>query len=114
MRMNHKPGGVLRWSWLSLALVSALALAQGPDGKKPPRPPKEAFDACAGMAVNDPCAMTMPDGNTLDGTCQAAPAAKKAATSAAVATTDLVLACRPEHMPPPPEGQDQDPASEEE
>ena len=99
---NARRGRRYRLTLLSAVLFSALAQAHGPDGK-PPRPPKEAFDACAGMAVNDACSMTMPDGNTLDGACQLAPASKGAATQATSAATEQVLACRPEHMPPPPD-----------
>lgn len=62
----------------------------------PPTPPKEAFEACANLIAKDPCTITMPDSNVLDGTCEPAKNAKQAEA----------LACRPAHMPPPPEHDD--------
>lgn len=59
----------------------------------PPTPPKEAFEACANLIAKDPCTITMPDSNVLDGTCEPAKNAEQAEA----------LACRPAHMPPPPD-----------
>jgi hypothetical protein len=60
---------------------------------QPPHPPKEAFEACANLIAADACTMTMPDGDVLDGTC---------ITAKTDQNTDA-LACRPDHMPPPPD-----------
>lgn len=36
----------------------------------PPTPPKEAFEACANLIAKDPCTITLPDSNVLDGSCE--------------------------------------------
>lgn len=72
----------------SLCLAAAPAVAR--DRHRPPAPPRAAIAACAGMAVNDACELTI-GGRTEAGTCTAVGDA---------------LACRPEEMPPhgpPPE-----------
>jgi hypothetical protein len=70
---------------------AASSETQGPG--HPPRPPKEAFEACANLIAADACTMTMPDGDVLDGTCITAKTEQNADA----------LACRPDHMPPPPD-----------
>ena len=59
----------------------------------PPTPPKEAFEACANLIAKDPCTITLPDSNVLDGSCELAKNAEQVEA----------LACRPTHMPPPPD-----------
>lgn len=63
-----------------------------PSGQ-PPLPPQEAFEACANLIAKDPCTITLPDSNVLDGTCELAKNAEQVEA----------LACRPTHMPPPPD-----------
>jgi hypothetical protein len=70
-----------------LALVCLAPVARADDF--PHRgPPPEAITACEKLADGDACKVTLGP-NTLDGTCAKTP--------------DGVLACRPEHMPPPPD-----------
>jgi hypothetical protein len=59
----------------------------GSPGDEPPAPPQEAIDACASLARDAACSVTL-DGNTLDGTC--------------VGPDDKPLACMPEGFGPPP------------
>jgi hypothetical protein len=70
-----------------LALV-CLAPAASADDRPHHGPPPEAIAACEKLAEGDACKVTFGP-NTLDGTCAKTP--------------DGVLACRPEHMPPPPD-----------
>jgi hypothetical protein len=75
---------------VALAAWLAATSASAEDGPRPPAPPREAVTACAGMAVNDACQVTV-HGRTESGTC---------------ATFGDTLACRPARMPPhgpPPE-----------
>lgn len=67
----------------------------------PHQPPKEAFTACANHNENDACSVTTPHGDVLDGTCVPAPAMSSADNSNS--TQSSALACRPSHMPPPPQ-----------
>lgn len=67
----------------------------------PHQPPKEAFTACANHNENDACSVTTPHGDVLDGTCVPAPAMSSADSSNS--TQSSALACRPSHMPPPPQ-----------
>jgi hypothetical protein len=70
----------------SLAL-SAMALAQHGDPKRPPRrPPPEAIDACKSKASGDSCSYTSPRGEAFSGTCWAP-------------SEDRPLACRPAQRP---------------
>ena len=72
----------------------------------PHQPPQEAFTACANHNENDACSVTTPRGDVLDGTCVPAPAmtpAMNSAASSSTATRSSALACRPIHMPPPPQ-----------
>ena len=68
----------------------------------PPKPPKEAYTACANLVENDACTITTPRGDVIDGTCAPAPTMGASASSSS-ATQSAVLACRPAHMPPPPQ-----------
>ncbi|MBL0212808.1 MAG: hypothetical protein IPQ07_02880 [Myxococcales bacterium] len=70
------------------ALPFAIANADRPP---PPRPPKEAFEACARLKAGDACTVTLGT-HTLSGVCATGPDGTGA------------LACKPEHPPgPPPE-----------
>ncbi|WP_153771158.1 hypothetical protein [Labrenzia sp. CE80] len=58
--------------------VESLQIAQSGQGNsegrpKGGRPPREAFEACQSKAVNDSCQVTLPDGNSMTGTCLAPP-----------------------------------------
>jgi hypothetical protein len=73
--------------------------ACGPDGPPPGDigdggehrgPPPVAIAACADLAAGAVCSFTAPDGNAIEGTCEAGPSA------------DLPNACRPANAPPPP------------
>jgi len=68
--------------------TTASALGGG-SGHPPPRPPKEAVDACTGHDAGDACAFDH-DGHHVTGTCTAGPDA------------DKPLACKPDQPPPPP------------
>ena len=102
-------------SVLSAAAVIALfgwslASAQAetkPDHPHPPKPPKEAYTACANLIENDACSISTPDGNVLDGVCAPAPDSKESKESS-------TLACRPNHMPKPPKGEPPQGAPEDE
>ena len=61
----------------------------------PPKPPKEAYTACANLIENDGCTITTPNGNAIDGICAPTPESK----------TGGALACRPNDMPKPPQGE---------
>lgn len=64
----------------------ALGQGDGSDGnRRPPRPPKEAVEACADRASGDACSFESPHG-TVQGTCWAP-------------REDLPLACRPADAP---------------
>ncbi|MEO8699505.1 MAG: hypothetical protein ABI867_05650 [Kofleriaceae bacterium] len=79
---------------MKFQLLAALAVTAAPfaiaaaDRDHPPKPPPEAFDACAKSARGDRCSVTF-NQHTMTGTCEAVP--------------DLsALACRPDHPPGPP------------
>jgi hypothetical protein len=74
---------------LACAAFAVPAFADPPSGK-PPKPPQEAFDACASAKEGDPCSVTFHD-KTMSGVCHGTPDG---------------LACRPDGMPsgPPPGG----------
>lgn len=59
---------------LALAgLVSACAHASNPggdDGKRPPGPPPEAFEACEGLAEGDVVTFAGREGEDIEATCQ--------------------------------------------
>jgi len=63
-------------------------LACAPDHPPPRKPPQEAFDACDGLVSDDACAVTLPDGTSIDGSCRTTP--------------DGALVCAPAGEPPPP------------
>jgi hypothetical protein len=75
------------------ALLCALPLAAGADGKRPHRPPPpEAVEACRERAPGDACTVTLRD-HTVDGVCREAP------------DGEGPLACVPDRPPPgPPPG----------
>lgn len=62
------------------------ASALGGGDRPPPRPPREAVDACAGADAGDPCDFEH-DGRHLTGACAAGPDA------------DAPLACKPACSP---------------
>jgi len=52
-------------------LSSSEVVAQHDRGRRrPPRPPKEAIDACIGKKEGDSCEFRTPDGKTIRGTCR--------------------------------------------
>lgn len=53
---------------LCSGLLATAAIADGKHHCPPPRPPKEAIDACDQKAAGDDCSFETPDG-TLNGTC---------------------------------------------
>ena len=88
---------------LGLSLTSAQAETK-PDRQHPPKPPKEAYTACANLIENDACTITTPNGNAIDGICAPTPESKSSST----------LACRPNDMPKPPHGEKPADAPEDE
>ncbi len=78
---------------LLLGLSSGAQAAGKPD--HPPKPPKEAYTACANLIENDACTITTPNGNAIDGICAPTLESKSSST----------LACRPNDMPKPPQGE---------
>ncbi|PRQ09667.1 hypothetical protein [Enhygromyxa salina] len=69
-------------------LLTLLANAPGgSDGDHPPRPPREAVEACADRASGDACSFEGREGETVNGSCFTPDA-------------DKPLACRPDHPPP--------------
>lgn len=110
---------------ISLLLLGALTLVCASAGAAtsstqthhaPPPIPKEAYEVCQNLAEHDACSMTMPDGDVMDGTCEVAPPARTEAASSASSTSTATgkLACRPSHMPPPPDGKGPDADEEQE
>ena len=87
---------------LLLGLSSGAQAAGKPD--HPPKPPKEAYTACANLIENDGCTITTPNGNAIDGICAPTPESKSSST----------LACRPNDMPKPPQGEKPAEAPEDE
>lgn len=77
---------------VALVVSAAWAQPQPPDrdrGGRPPTPPQEAFAACANQQTGASCSVNF-QGRTITGTC--------------AAFTDGRVFCRPEGMPPPPNG----------
>ncbi|HTJ44379.1 MAG TPA: hypothetical protein VL463_19885 [Kofleriaceae bacterium] len=68
---------------------AAVSENAGSDHRPPPRPPKEAVDACASLKASDACAFDI-DGHHVTGTCKTAP------------DGNGPLACAPDQPPPPP------------
>ena len=62
----------MRIVFASLCMLMCFAVAangaQGPRQGPQQGPPPEAFEACAGLAVDDPCMMMTPHGE-MEGTC---------------------------------------------
>ena len=90
------------------ALLVLLGLSWGAQAadkpQHPPKPPKEAYTACANLIENDACTITTPNGNAIDGICAPTPESK----------TGCSLACRPNDMPKPPQGEQPADAPEDE
>ena len=80
---------------LAAILITALPFAiANADRPSPPRPPKEAFEACAKLRAGDACSVTL-GSHTITGVCSTGPDGSGA------------LACKPDHPPgPPPEAID--------
>lgn len=56
-----------------LVTTTLLFLSSAPDGdRRPPPPPQEAFDACDGLSVSEPCVFEAPHG-LVEGACQSPP-----------------------------------------
>lgn len=72
---------------LSLVLVRP----GGGDGEHPPRPPREALEACEEMEAGDACAFQGRNDETVEGTCF-------------TPGDDKPLACRPSDPPPRKDG----------
>ena len=58
--------------------------------RPPPKPPQQAFDACAKSSAGDACAFDI-DSHHVTGTCSHGP------------DGNGPLACKPDHPPPPPQ-----------
>jgi len=96
-----------------LILTAVTAWADFSTTKRPPGPPPEAVDACAGLAAGDACTFVGRHEEEFEGECRLPPAAHphgdegdNAATSANSADeVTLALACMPtpEDMPAPPQ-----------
>ena len=65
------------------------AAMEGERGHHPPRPPREALEACDGADPGAGCDFETPDGRNLEGTCRRPPHDE-----------GLPLACVPAHAPP--------------
>jgi hypothetical protein len=52
--------------------------AENPGQQRPPGPPAEAINACAGYSDGDACGFTSPRGDTISGTCHAPPSSSLA------------------------------------
>ena len=85
----------IRSCWLALLfppLIPTLLLAAETDRQAhPPQPPKEAYTACSNLIAQDPCTVTTPNNQVLEGSCVAVKNNQQ----------ETALACRPERMPPP-------------
>ncbi len=69
---------------VQLALLQPAPGGHPPDGDGPPRPPREAVEACSGKSSGDSCTFSGRAGETLSGTCF-------------TPAQDKPLACRPEN-----------------
>jgi hypothetical protein len=78
---------VLKPLMLMLALGSGSSASADPGGDCPPRPPREAVEACADKASGDSCSFEGREGEAVTGSCFSPEA-------------DKPLACRPDHPPP--------------
>ncbi|MBL8678243.1 MAG: hypothetical protein JNK05_03715 [Myxococcales bacterium] len=91
---SHSLGSTALFFAGAAALVVGVAWAQpqppgGGHGGQRPTPPQEAFSACANLQAGASCAVNF-QGRTISGTC--------------ASFTDGRMFCRPEGMPPPPNG----------
>ena len=88
-----KPGPVLAVpSYMHIpALIVSLLLSLMADGdrQRPPRPPREAVEACEDLEAGEECAFEGRDQETVTGTCF-------------TPDQDKPLACRPDDAPEPP------------
>ena len=80
-------------SRIKMALFALSFCAPAITGAAPPRPPEEAFRACAHASEGDACTVATPDGRELKGTCTKLP--EQAQEDAGK------LICMPAHLPPP-------------
>lgn len=90
--MKLSPLPIARSLFLAAVLTPLTVSVSRPvraDEGHPHGPPPEAFAACTDKKTGDSCTVTLRD-RTLSGTCTATP--------------DDRVACRPDHMPPPPDG----------
>jgi hypothetical protein len=62
-----------------------------PQGEGPQGMPQELIAACEGKSVGDSCEFTMPNGDTITGTCQTSP------------EDESQLACKPSEPPERPQ-----------
>lgn len=77
----------------SLSAITSLAFAEPPMGHR--GPPPEAIEACLNLAEGDACSFEGRRGEAVEGQCFKPP------------RTEKLLACRPDHMPPPPRARDE-------
>jgi len=77
----------------SEAALAGEALGAEPEGGPRRGPPPEAFAACEDKAAGDDCTVSLPD-REVQGECVAPPPD----------APDDRLVCRPDDMPPPPDG----------
>ena len=88
----------IRFCWLALLFPllspTLLLAAETERPAHPPQPPKEAYTACSNLIEQDPCTITTPNNQVIEGVCVPVKNNKQ----------ETALACRPNHMPPPPEG----------
>ena len=102
--MNQSSRSLLSTSALLLLLGLSWGAQAASKPEHPPKPPKEAYTACANLIENDACTITTPNGNAIDGICAPTPDSK----------TGGALACRPNDMPKPPQGEQPADAPEDE
>ena len=102
--MNQSRRSLLSTSALPLQLGLWWGAQAASKPEHPPKPPKEAYTACANLIENDACTITTPNGNAIDGICAPTPESKSSST----------LACRPNDMPKPPQGEKPADAPEDE
>ena len=102
--MNQSSRSLLSTSALLLLLGLSWGAQAASKPEHPPKPLKEAYTACANLIENDACTITTPNGNAIDGICAPTPESKSSST----------LACRPNDMPKPPQGEKPADAPEDE
>ena len=102
--MNQSSRSLLSTSALLLLLGLSWGAQAASKPEHPPKPPKEAYTACANLIENDACTITTPNGNAIVGICAPPPESKSSST----------LACRPNAIPKPPQGEKPADAPEDE